>query len=105
MREHRCALAHRVDVDRQLEVAQVVDERRLEQRPAARGGKRAEVGEVIFGEAEALHQIRQVRHAARDGVAALEGVVAKRHVEARLGVRLAALQIALRHRELVQVGE
>ena len=105
VREHDGALEHRVDVHTQLEGTQVVEELRLEQLAAAGRVERAQVGHVLVRERELVHEVGQLRHAARDGVAALERVVAKVHVEAGLRVALAGLPIALRHGELVQVSQ
>ena len=76
-----------------------------QQLAAAGRVERAQVGHVLVRERELVHEVGQLRHAARDGVAALERVVAKVHVEAGLRVALAGLPIALRHGELVQVSQ
>ena len=103
--EDHGAVGHGVDVDLQLHAAQPLQEGLIKQRRSAGGLEASEVVDVAVVEAEALDELDHLVHAAAHRVAALEGVVAEEHVEAGLDAGLELLPVALRHRELVEVGE
>ena len=95
---------HRVDVDRQVQIGKPGEEFRSEERAAGRSLERAQVGAVLFGEGEGLDHFGQLVHAAGHRVAAVEGVLAEVHMEARLLVALVGQPVALGHRQLVEIG-
>ena len=105
MREHHGALVHGVDVNAQRERAQVLQKRRLEQPPPARRIKASQVLHVLSAEREPVDELGKLVHAAGDGIAAAEGIVAEIRMEARLRGALPRFPIALGHGQLIQVGE
>ncbi len=104
VREHNGALAHRIDIHRNLQRAQVLKELGAEQLAAARGIDGGQVADALVGKREVLQHLGDMVHATGYGIAALEGGFAEEDVEASLFLQLAARPIALRHGYLVQVG-
>ena len=82
----------------------VVEEPALEQRRPIGAAERREVVEIALVEAQPLEQLERGLDARRDRVAAAERRLAERQVEDGLALRDALLPVAVRHRELVQVG-
>ena len=105
MREHDGALGNGIDVHVQLERTEPLEKLRLEQLPAARRIERCQVARIVICEGERVHEIGQLRHAARHSEAPFERIVPKVHMEAGLHLALPALPVPLRHRELVQIRE
>ena len=105
MGEHDRTLGHRVDIHRQAQIAQILQEGRIEQGAAGRGVQRGQIGDILLAEAERLHQVGQLGHAAGHRVASLEGIVAEVHGEAGLLARFLGVPVALGHGDLVQIGE
>ena len=105
MRKHHGALGHGVDVHAQRERAQVLQKRRLEQLPPARRIKASQVLHVLGAEREPVDELGKLVHAAGDGIAAAEGIVAEIRMEAGLRGALPRLPIPLCHGQLIQIGE
>ena len=103
-REHHVALARGPHVHVHGEVREPLEELGLEHGAAAGGLDAPEVGDVLVGVAEALHEVGDLAGAAGHGVAAGEWVVTEEDGEAGTGVAHARLPVALGHRELVEVG-
>ena len=104
-RENNLTLAHSVDVHRKLQSLKVFKEVRLEELSAAGSIEPRQVFDIRFGEFEPIDHFRGLRHAARNGEAALERSIAEENREARLLVKLIIFPIPLRHSELIQVGK
>ena len=103
-REDHVALGHGVNREVQVVVAQVLEECRLEHRAAAGCGDAGEILYVLVVEDEVLDEVGNLAHAAGDGIAAAEGILAEEGVERCLRVHKARLPETLGHRELVEIG-
>ena len=104
-REDHRSLRHRVHVQRELERAEVLDERGVEQRLAVAAPQRVEVGGVPFVDVQVREVVDHVAEACRHRVSAVERVVPEEQVKHR-PVRFATeLPVAAGHGELVEIRE
>jgi hypothetical protein len=104
VREDEGALGHGVDVDPQPEVAQVVQERPLEQRLVVVAEEALEMRELGGRERIALDERDHALEPGRQREAATERRVAEEQREDRLLVEALELPVARGHRQLVEVG-
>ncbi len=88
----------------ETEVPEIVDEALLEHLAAARRRKRSEIGKRIIVEHEVLDEVCNLAHAAGNGVAASERILAEEDIEACLGIGKSRLPESLSHRELIEIG-
>jgi hypothetical protein len=65
---------------------------------------RSEVLQVLLGEAQFQQGFQQVAQPCKDHVSAAEGIAAEEVLEDRRELGASAQEVALRHRELVEVG-
>ena len=103
--ENELTLRHGVDVHVHAEVAQILEERRFEERAAGGCLERGEVVDVLGRESRVLHEVGELGGAAHHAVGAPEGMVAVERGEAIELVELAALPQTLCHGELVEIRE
>src|SRR5581483_5769196 len=68
-------------------------------------GDRGQKLEIVIAEAEGLEIGDRLLEAGGDGVAAVERILAKEEMKDRIVAVLAALPIAVRHCELVEIGQ
>jgi hypothetical protein len=105
VREDDRPLRHGVHIALEPHRPQVVEERRLEQRPAVVAGQCGEVLHVRVVEPERPEVVDDGVQPAGDREAAAERVLAERQVKHGLARADAKLPVAVRHRELIQVGQ
>ena len=105
VREHDRPFRDGVDVAREAEGLQAVEEGGLEQRAAVGGPQRRQVGQVLRRVAQRVEDLDGVGQPGGDRVAALERASAEGQVEDRLTVGDPGLDVAGGHRQLVEVGE
>src|SRR5262249_16488711 len=96
---------NRVQVAGEAHPGELAQEGGLEERLAIVAREGGEVGEVVLAEAIVRDVVDDAPEAAGDGEAALERVAPEEEVEDALHLALARLAVALRHRELVEVGQ
>jgi hypothetical protein len=94
-----------VDVAAEGEAAEVLEELIVEQRLAVVAGEGGEVVEIAEVEAERLEVLEGRLQSAGDREAPAEGVLPEGEREARLLPRRAGLEVAERHRELVEIRQ
>ena len=98
-REDRRALRHGEDVAREAEIAQVGEEVLVKDAAAA------QVGDVLFGKMQVADVVDHLLQPCRDGEAAAVGDVAVKDVEIADAVTHPVAEIAVAHRQLVEVAE
>ncbi len=102
--DHR-PLGHGVEVAAEAQGAEVIQEPRLEERPAVVALDPRQIVEVLVLEPQALHVFDGGLEPAGHGEAAAERVLAEGEMEARPLLRRPRLPIAIGHGELVEIGE
>ena len=88
-----------------LQLAQVVEKRRLEQRFSVGAGERRQIRQIVAAELEAVEVVERRGQSAGHAEAAFERLLAKDQVKHGLAIRAARLPIAVGHGQLVQVRE
>ena len=94
---HHRALAQRVEVAGEAEMAQVVEE------ALVKNALRAQKGYVVLGKVQAADVLHHLRQPREDGEAAVVGVFAVKHVERDTRVAHPVAEIAVGHGQLVKV--
>ena len=82
-----------------MEVRQIVQELLAEDSPAP------QVGNVLLIELQILHVVDELLQARKDGKAAIVRNFPEKHIKHRNGVLPPALEITIRHGELIKVNE
>ena len=95
----RCALGYRPYIAFKMEVRQIVQELLAEDSPAP------QVGNVLLIELQILHVVDELLQARKDGKAAIVRNFPEKHIKHRNGVLPPALEITIRHGELIKVNE
>ena len=85
------------DVAVQLKMGQVIEELLVEHS----GG--AQIVDVFLGKAEVVHRVHELLQAGHDGVTAVIGDVAEKHIKDSDLVLVALVQVARRHGQLVKI--
>ena len=98
-REDQRSLGDAVDITRELEVREIVQE------VGVKGVKAPKVLDILAGEVQLIEVLDQLLHAAHDAVAAAERVDTEKRVEDDGLVLILVLEITLHHRQLIEVGE
>ena len=104
-RKSQIAVAQGVDRDTRAPPREPLEKLRREHGAAARGLEVAEIGNVGLRVAEILDKRRQLACSANERETALARVLPKERGEACLHIGQAASPIALRHSQLIQVGQ
>ena len=99
------ALRDGIDVAREAQRLQVVQEDGVEEGPTIAAVERREVGHVLGGKAEVGQEVHDSGQAAGDREAASEGVLPEEEVEDRPLCRRPRLPVGVGHRELIEVGQ
>ena len=97
--EDRCALRHSPDIALKVEVCKIV------QKLLAENSSAAQIVDILLIELQILHIVDELLQACKDGKAAIVRDFPEKHIEYRNGILLAALKIAVRHGQLIEVDE
>ena len=98
-REHGRTLRHGPDVAGEAEVFQIVQKCLAEQLPAA------QVGNVLVGEVQVLNVVDDLLETGGDGVAAVVGHAAEEYIEVGDAILHVVVEIAVAHRQLIEIAE
>ena len=88
-----------------LQLFQVTQERRFEQGLAIVSRQRGEMRGVVLCEAQSFDELGDVSQPGGHRVAATECIAAKEQMEYRPFLGATELPVAVRHRELIQIGQ
>ena len=64
-----------------------------------------QIGDVLIGESQVLQILHQLFHAGHDGVAAVIGYLAEKHIEIRDGILHAVVEVTVGHSELIEIRQ
>src|SRR5205823_260573 len=93
------------DVDRDLQLCQVIQKLGGKERLLVVAAHRCEKPEVVLVKTERLNIAHRLLQTRRDRVTAIEGILAKVEMKDRSVTVLSGLPVAVGHRQLVEIGE
>ena len=105
VREDDRSLGNAVEIASEAQLAEIVEKRRLKERPSVVAAKRGQIGEVIALKTQIRHKLHRRGQAGCDRKSAVEGMLAKEQVENSLVILFSGLPMAVGHRELIQIGQ
>ena len=105
VRKDHGALGHGVDVESEVQFAEMREETLVEECLPVIAGEGGEEGEVVVFEAQVAEEVQHVGEACRHRISAAEGVGAEKEMERRLFPHPAEFPVPVGHRELVEVSQ
>ena len=103
-KDHR-TLGHCVDIEAEVQLAEMSEKLPIEERLAVVSGEGGEEGQIVFLEAQVAEEVQHVGQPRRHRVPASEGIGAKEEMKGRLFLLSAELPVPVGHGELIEVGQ
>ena len=102
-RKHKLAFRNGIDRKIQSMIAQKVKKSGLKEASAARRRNTCQVADIVIFKYKIFNEIRYLTNTARNGIAAIEGILAEKRGKTGLVINHARFPVPLCHSEFVEI--